>query len=68
MAKMKLMPKPVALYCWHFMAYPHLPADFDETYDTGWVTVPNRLRDAVYFDRLRPGYFYFFAFDCSEVT
>jgi alkanesulfonate monooxygenase SsuD/methylene tetrahydromethanopterin reductase-like flavin-dependent oxidoreductase (luciferase family) len=38
--------KPVELYCWHFMAYPHLPADFDEKYDTGWVTVPNRLWDA----------------------
>ena len=40
------MSKPVQLYCWHFMAYPHLPADFDEKYDTGWVTVPNRLWDA----------------------
>src|SRR5829696_9769719 len=40
------MSKPVALYCWHFMAYPHLPADFDEKYDTGWVTVPNKLWDA----------------------
>jgi len=28
------------------MAYPHLPADFDEAYDTGWVTVPNALWDA----------------------
>lgn len=27
------------------MAYPHLPADFDERYDTGWVTVPNSLWD-----------------------
>jgi hypothetical protein len=40
------MGNPVALYCWHFMAYPHLPADFDEKFDTGWVTVPNRLWDA----------------------
>ena len=39
------MSNPVQLYCWHFMAYPHLPADFDETYDTGWVTVPNSLWD-----------------------
>ena len=38
--------KPVEMYCWHFMSYPHLPADFDEKYDTGWVTVPNRLWDA----------------------
>ena len=21
---------PVQLYCWHFMAYPYLPPDFDE--------------------------------------
>ncbi len=27
------------------MAYPYLPADFDETHDTGWVTVPNSLWD-----------------------
>ena len=40
------MTDPVQLYCWHFMAYPHLPADFDEKYDTGWVTVPNSLWDA----------------------
>ena len=20
---------PVRLFCWHFMAYPHLPPDFD---------------------------------------
>ncbi len=39
------MSKPVNLYCWHFMSYPHLPADFDERYDTGWITVPNRLWD-----------------------
>jgi alkanesulfonate monooxygenase SsuD/methylene tetrahydromethanopterin reductase-like flavin-dependent oxidoreductase (luciferase family) len=41
----KRMTSAVQLYCWHFMAYPHLPADFDETYDTGWVTVPNSLWD-----------------------
>jgi len=40
------MTHPVRLYCWHFMAYPHLPADFDQAYDTGWVTVPNSLWDA----------------------
>ncbi len=39
------MVKPVQLYCWHFMSYPHLPADFDGRYDTGWVTVPNDLWD-----------------------
>jgi alkanesulfonate monooxygenase SsuD/methylene tetrahydromethanopterin reductase-like flavin-dependent oxidoreductase (luciferase family) len=39
------MSDPVQLYCWHFMSYPHLPADFDEKFDTGWVTVPNSLWD-----------------------
>jgi alkanesulfonate monooxygenase SsuD/methylene tetrahydromethanopterin reductase-like flavin-dependent oxidoreductase (luciferase family) len=37
--------QPVQLFCWHFMAYPYLPDDFDEKYDTGWVTVPNSLWD-----------------------
>ena len=39
------MSKPVQLFCWHFMAYPYLPADFDEKYDSGWITVPNTLWD-----------------------
>jgi alkanesulfonate monooxygenase SsuD/methylene tetrahydromethanopterin reductase-like flavin-dependent oxidoreductase (luciferase family) len=34
---------PVRLFCWHFMAYPYLPSDFDARYDSGWVTVPNAL-------------------------
>jgi alkanesulfonate monooxygenase SsuD/methylene tetrahydromethanopterin reductase-like flavin-dependent oxidoreductase (luciferase family) len=37
--------RPVELYCWHFMAYPYLPPDFDEKYESGWVTVPNSLWD-----------------------
>ncbi len=37
---------PAQLFCWHFLAYPHLPKDFDEKYDSGWVTVPNSLWDA----------------------
>ena len=36
---------PVELHCWHFMSYPYLPDDFDEKFDTGWVTVPNKLWD-----------------------
>ena len=40
------MDNQVKLYCWHFMSYPYLPADFDTTYETGWVTVPNRLWDS----------------------
>lgn len=37
--------QPVQLFCWHFMAYPHLGRDFDQQHDSGWVTVPNRLWD-----------------------
>ena len=37
--------QPVQLFCWHFMAYPYLDKDFDEKYDSGWVTVPNKLWD-----------------------
>jgi alkanesulfonate monooxygenase SsuD/methylene tetrahydromethanopterin reductase-like flavin-dependent oxidoreductase (luciferase family) len=37
--------RSVQLFCWHFMAYPYLPADFDQKYETGWVTVPNSLWD-----------------------
>ena len=37
--------RAVQLFCWHFMAYPYLPADFDQKYETGWVTVPNSLWD-----------------------
>jgi alkanesulfonate monooxygenase SsuD/methylene tetrahydromethanopterin reductase-like flavin-dependent oxidoreductase (luciferase family) len=36
---------PVQLFAWHFMAYPYLPADFDERYESGWTTVPNELWD-----------------------
>ncbi|MGE0627804.1 MAG: LLM class flavin-dependent oxidoreductase [Hyphomicrobiaceae bacterium] len=39
------MTNAVKLFCWHFMSYPYLPADFDEKYDSGWITVPNRLWD-----------------------
>jgi alkanesulfonate monooxygenase SsuD/methylene tetrahydromethanopterin reductase-like flavin-dependent oxidoreductase (luciferase family) len=28
------------------MSYPYLPKDFDEKYESGWVTVPNELWDA----------------------
>ncbi len=39
------MTQPVQLYCWHFMSYPYLPKDFDETEETAWITVPNKLWD-----------------------
>ena len=38
------MTQPVSLYCWHFMACPHLPADFDKRYETGRVTCPEQPR------------------------
>jgi alkanesulfonate monooxygenase SsuD/methylene tetrahydromethanopterin reductase-like flavin-dependent oxidoreductase (luciferase family) len=38
--------RSVQLFAWHFMSYPYLPADFDETYESGWITVPNALWDA----------------------
>jgi len=37
--------QPVRMFCWHFMPYPHLPDDFDENNESGWVTVPNKLWD-----------------------
>ena len=40
------MTRPVQLYAWHFMSYPYLPDDFDQTEETGWITVPNKLWDA----------------------
>ena len=39
------MERPVQLYAWHFMSYPFLPPDFDEKYELGWITVPNKLWD-----------------------
>ena len=36
---------PAQFFCWHFMTYPYLPKDFDEKYDSAWVTVPNTLWD-----------------------
>ena len=34
-------------YFFHLMPWPYLPDDFDEKYDSAWVTVPNRLYDPV---------------------
>jgi alkanesulfonate monooxygenase SsuD/methylene tetrahydromethanopterin reductase-like flavin-dependent oxidoreductase (luciferase family) len=31
----------------HLMPWPHLPADFDEKYDSAWVTLPNSIYDPV---------------------
>ncbi|MDB5570387.1 MAG: hypothetical protein JWN93_1570 [Hyphomicrobiales bacterium] len=39
------MPDCAQLFCWHFMSYPYLPDDFDQSHETGWITVPNTLWD-----------------------
>lgn len=34
-------------FFFHLMPYPHLPADFDEKYDSAWIWLPNSLYDPV---------------------
>jgi alkanesulfonate monooxygenase SsuD/methylene tetrahydromethanopterin reductase-like flavin-dependent oxidoreductase (luciferase family) len=34
-------------YFFHLMPWPYLPPDFDEKYDSAWVTLPNSLYDPV---------------------
>jgi hypothetical protein len=34
-------------YFFHLMPYPHLPEDFDKTYDSAWIWLPNTLYDPV---------------------
>lgn len=31
----------------HLMPWPYLPADFDEKYDSAWVTLPNSIYDPI---------------------
>ena len=31
--------------CFHFMPWPHLPADFEQRYESAWLTLPNSLYD-----------------------
>jgi len=33
--------------CFHFMPWPHLPADFEQRYESAWLTLPNSLRPPV---------------------
>jgi alkanesulfonate monooxygenase SsuD/methylene tetrahydromethanopterin reductase-like flavin-dependent oxidoreductase (luciferase family) len=37
----------VQYYFFHLMPWPHLPPDFDQKYDSAWVTIPNSLYDPV---------------------
>ena len=34
-------------FFFHLMPWPYLPADFDATYDSAWVWLPNSLYDPV---------------------
>lgn len=34
-------------FFFHLMPWPYLPADFDATYDSAWIWLPNRLYDPV---------------------
>ena len=43
-------------FCWHFMAYPYLPDNFEEKYESAWVTVPNSLWDSEKADNLYQEY------------
>ena len=38
--------------CFHFMPWPHLPADFEQRYDSAWLTLPNALYDPARGQRL----------------
>jgi alkanesulfonate monooxygenase SsuD/methylene tetrahydromethanopterin reductase-like flavin-dependent oxidoreductase (luciferase family) len=37
----------VQYYFFHLMSWPYLPPDFDSTYDSAWVWLPNSLYDPI---------------------
>jgi alkanesulfonate monooxygenase SsuD/methylene tetrahydromethanopterin reductase-like flavin-dependent oxidoreductase (luciferase family) len=37
----------LTFHYFHLMPWPYLPADFDEKYDSAWVTLPNTIYDPV---------------------
>ena len=43
-------------YFFHLMSWPYLPANFDATYDSAWVWLPNRLYDPEKGDDLYQNY------------
>ncbi|TMC20531.1 MAG: LLM class flavin-dependent oxidoreductase [Chloroflexi bacterium] len=47
----------LAFHYFHLMPWPHLPEDFDEKYDSAWVTLPNSLYDPVKGHELYERYF-----------
>jgi alkanesulfonate monooxygenase SsuD/methylene tetrahydromethanopterin reductase-like flavin-dependent oxidoreductase (luciferase family) len=40
------MPR-MQFHYFHLMPWPYLPADFDQKYDSAWVTLPNTLYDPI---------------------
>lgn len=44
------------IFFFHLMSWPHLPADFDEKYDSAWVWCPNSLFDPVKAQDVYRGY------------
>jgi alkanesulfonate monooxygenase SsuD/methylene tetrahydromethanopterin reductase-like flavin-dependent oxidoreductase (luciferase family) len=46
----------VLFVCFHFMPWPHLPADFEQRYDSAWLTLPNSLYDPARGERLYAEY------------
>jgi hypothetical protein len=43
-------------WMFHLMPWPHLPDDFEEKYDTAWVTCPNTLFDSARGPEVYHGY------------
>lgn len=39
------MPKKMEFYYFHLMPYPYLPENFQQQYESTWVTLPNSLYD-----------------------
>jgi len=37
----------LTFHYFHLMPWPYLPADFDEKYDSAWVTLPNSIYDPI---------------------
>ncbi|HZO72195.1 MAG TPA: LLM class flavin-dependent oxidoreductase [Ktedonobacteraceae bacterium] len=49
--------KKLSFHYFHLMPWPHLPPDFDEKYDSTWVTLPNSIYDPVIGHELYNRYF-----------
>ncbi|MDQ2903313.1 MAG: LLM class flavin-dependent oxidoreductase [Ktedonobacteraceae bacterium] len=47
----------LSFHYFHLMPWPHLPPDFDEKYDSAWVTLPNSLYDPEVGHKLYNRYF-----------